>query len=120
MTSEALTGQEGSKLLSVAVKDTSKCLALEQINIGNDSEACIKRVKSSVSAGVLKTFYLDARSFYQAVTSYLQERLPLNNSLLRNLQYLHPPTARGCNGLQMKQSKRKRLKLNQHAKESGK
>lgn len=96
MTSDALADQEGRTLLTVNVKDMSKCLPVDQMNIGHESSACLNRVKSSLPNGVLQTFYLDARSFYQSVTAYMQGHLPLNNSLLRNLKCLHPPTSRDC------------------------
>lgn len=96
MTNDALADHQDRTLLIVNVKDTSKCLSLDQINIGHEARTSLNRVKSGLPSGVLQTFYLDARSFYQSVTAYMQGHLPLNNSLVKNLQCLHPPTSRDC------------------------
>ena len=80
-----LANKKGRHLLNIDVKNADSCLSSDKINYGAEAASCLK--KAHLADGVAKTFYLDAKSFYQSVTSYLQDDLPLKNSLLNNLQY---------------------------------
>ena len=83
---DAIGNKSGRKLKNIDVDDSKNLLELHDMEIGADTEKTL----SVLDSGKRKTQLYDIRKFYQAVASYLQTRLPLNDDVIRSIQCLHP------------------------------
>ena len=80
----------GSELTKVDVKLASNWLPEEELRLGVETKGLLRNSKTCIKDGERKALCLDVRAFYQRVSVYLQEHLPLDNVLLKNLQCLNP------------------------------
>lgn len=76
-------------LVTIDVNDVKNLRTLEDMEIGEATRHSLSKVKKEQQKGVL----LDMRKFLSTTVKYLQTKLPLTNSTLRDLQCLQP-TAR--------------------------
>ena len=80
-------GKTVTELLCLDAKQVDLQLADEKLEIGDAAKKCIKEVKNP---GKQKQCYLDIRSFFTTVISYLQKSLELNNTIVEAMQCLYP------------------------------
>ena len=76
----------GSELTKVNCKDVKLQLSDKDLNLGSSTRKALKEL----SPDQQRKAFLGMRAFFQATTSYLQDKLPLNNQLLKQLQCLNP------------------------------
>ena len=76
----------GSELTKVNCKDVKLQLSDKDLNLGNSTRKALKEL----SPDQQRKAFLGMHAFFQATTSYLQDKLPLNNQLLKQLQCLNP------------------------------
>ena len=86
MKHDVVSCKTGRKLQEIDAHDSSKLLNLNEMEVGESTE----KTMSALDTGKQKTIRYDMRKFYQAVTSHLQSKLPLNNTVVRTVQCLHP------------------------------
>lgn len=83
---DAVGEVSGHKLGKLDVHDVQNLMDLESMEIGADTEKTL----SSLDKSKQKIQRIEMQKFYQCVTSYLQTRLPLYDSIVKSVQCLHP------------------------------
>lgn len=83
--SDVIGESEGMKLLGIDVDKEDNLLKDNHIEVGESTRLLLRKHPDQCKLYVAKM-----RKFFQAVTKYLQKRLPLNNELLKALGCLHP------------------------------
>lgn len=78
--------KSGRQLTMIDAHERQNLMDIESMEIGADTQKTL----SNIDKGRQKTQRIEMLQFYQAVTSYLQTRLPLNDMLVRSVQCLHP------------------------------
>ena len=86
MKMEELEKKYGSELASIKCKDVNCQLAKKDIVIGDKARKGLTELPHDQQKKVI----LGIRTFYSTAVSYLQEKLPLDNQLLRQLGCLNP------------------------------
>ena len=86
MKSEALEGKYGPDLADLNCKDAEFQLADQNVIICSS----IRKVLKEFSTEQQRHMLLGICSFFHTTTSYLQQKLPLPNSVLRQLTCLNP------------------------------
>jgi len=76
----------GTQICSIDVHDLKMCEDISNMEVGGLSPETL----SKLDAGKKKSVLLDIRKFYQAVTEYLQKKLPLKSPLVKYAQCLNP------------------------------
>ena len=86
MKTQALENKYGSDLSSIGCKEFKLQLGDKELVIADATRKALKEL----TPDQCKHAMLGIRSFFQMTVSYLQQRLPLGNQLLRQLGYLNP------------------------------
>ena len=86
MKGQLLEGNYGTGLVDIPRSDVKLQLSDSELNIGDGTRRALGKLKAKKQKSAL----LGIRSFYIAVVSHMQSRLPLSNTLLRNLGCLNP------------------------------
>ena len=81
-----MDSKHGSSLASINCKDVKLQLADKDIVIGDSTRKALREL----SAEQQRHTMLGIHSFFSTATSYLQEKLPLGNQLLKQLRCLNP------------------------------
>jgi hypothetical protein len=76
----------GKHILDEKITKAENELADDKLDIGYETKEAIKKLTPAVQ----KLFYADVRKFLRALSHKLGKTLPISNSLLRDLQALHP------------------------------
>ena len=86
MKMEELERKYGPELASIKCKDVNNHLADKDIVIGDEARKELSKLSDDQKRKVM----LGVHRFYSTTVSYLQEKLPLDNKLLRQLGCLNP------------------------------
>ena len=84
--SKEMGSNYGSSLASINCKDVKLQLADKDIVIGDSTRKTLRELSSEQQRHTM----LEIHSFFSTTTSYLQEKLPLGNQLLKQLWCLNP------------------------------
>ncbi|CAF1531235.1 unnamed protein product [Adineta ricciae] len=83
---ELVANKQGTQLLSISYELQNSQRIDGKIDIGESTRNCLHDLSVSEKA----VFYKGAREIYCTITKELIRTLPINNTLLRHLQCLHP------------------------------
>ena len=86
MKARSLEGKYGSELAEIPCNDVKVQLSDSELNIGDDTRKALGKLKTEKQ----KLVFLGIRSYYAAIASHMQTKLPLSNTLLRDLGCLNP------------------------------